>query len=127
MSLRILVVDDNRDVVSITMEMLRAEGYDAQPCYAAVDVLQRMREYTPDVVLLDIALPSMSGWDVAREIRRVMPKSPVVLIGISGEYTKGADRVLSEMVGFNYYLLKPFDKRVLLTLLEKVKRPGRVG
>jgi two-component system OmpR family response regulator len=70
-------------------------------------------------VVLDIGLPGMSGWDVAREIRERISKDRPMIIGITGEYTKGADRVLAEMAGFNYYLVKPADPKVLVALVEK--------
>ena len=119
MALRVLVADDDRDVVASTIALLREQGYETVPCYGADEVLPCLEEHAPDVVVLDIAMPGKTGWEVAREIRAARPGRQVMLIGISGEYTKGADRVLSQMTGFDYYLTKPFDNKMLLALLEK--------
>jgi DNA-binding response OmpR family regulator len=68
------------------------------------------------VVLLDIAIPGMSGWDVARELRATYGDRRPLLIAISGVYKKAADRILGTITGFNYYLAKPYDPNVLTTL-----------
>jgi DNA-binding response OmpR family regulator len=74
-------------------------------------------------VLLDIALPDLSGWEVARQIRsRSTGKGPM-LIGVSGEYKQGADRILSEIIGFDHYVLKPYDANTLLGLLAPLTPP----
>ena len=78
-----------------------------------------MREFDPDVVLLDIGLPGRNGWDVARQIREQIPGKRPMLICITGQYTKGADKILAEMAGFDYYLVKPTDPKVLFALLDK--------
>ena len=117
--MRVLVVDDNRDIVLTMMALLRIEGHDTKACYNGSEVLNFVRDYDPDVVLLDIGLPGQSGWEVARQIRAKMPNKRPMLIGITGEYTKGADRILAEMSGFDYYLVKPADPKVLSMILEK--------
>ena len=125
--LRVVVVDDNRDIVMTTMALLGAEGHETKGCYDGMAALPCIAEFDPDVVLMDIGLPGKSGWDVAKEIRAAMPGNRPMLIGISGEFTKEADKDLSELVGFDYYLIKPADPKVLLTLLEKAadaQQPG---
>ena len=118
-ALRVLLVDDNADFVESTTAVLSEQGYDVYPCTSAADVLTSVQQHNPDAVVLDIALPGKTGWELAREIRAARPGTQLMLIGISGEYTKGADRVLSQMTGFDYFLTKPFDNKVLLALLEK--------
>ena len=117
--LRVVVVDDNRDIVATTIAILRVEGHEAKPCYHGAEVLPCVQEFDPDVVVMDIGLPGKSGWAVAREVRELLPGKRPLLIGISGEFTKGADKVMSEMAGFDYYLIKPADPKVLLTLVKK--------
>ena len=119
-----LVVDDNHDMVLSLRALLRLEGHDTKGCYNGSEVLNCVQEYDPDVVLLDIALPGENGWEAARRIRAKIPGKRPMLIGITGEYTKGADRVLAEMSGFDYYLVKPADPKVLFALLEKAGHPG---
>ena len=122
--LRIVVVDDNRDTVITMAALLRVEGHDTRACHHGKDVLRCVTEFDADVVLLDVAMPGMSGWDVARELRQVCGEKRPMIIGVTGEYTKGADRVLAEMAGFDYYLIKPADPKVLFALLEKAQQPG---
>lgn len=124
-ALRVVVVDDNKDIVATTMALLRLEGHEATPCYNGSDVLGLVRESNADVVLLDIGLPGMSGWDVARQIRAQIPGRRPMIIGITGEYTKGADKVLAEMAGFDYYLVKPADPKVVAALCDQARQECR--
>ena len=121
---RVLVVDDNRDIVLTFVELLRLAGNNCKGCHSGEEALVCVREYDPDVVLLDIRMPGMSGWDVAQAIRRELPGKRPMLIGISGEHTKGEDKILAEMGGFDYYLLKPADPKVLMALLDKAPHPA---
>src|SRR5688500_17180392 len=100
-ALRVVVVDDDRDTVLTSMALLRMEGHDTKGCHKGSEVLDCVVAFDADVVLLDVALPGMSGWDVARQIRAHYPHSKhPMIIGLSGEYTKGADRLLAQMTGF---------------------------
>jgi CheY-like chemotaxis protein len=115
--LRVLIADDERDTVLTLMELLRDEGHETRGLHKASDVMAAVKVFDPDVVLLDIAMPEMSGWDVAREIRRNCGESRPLLIAISGVYKQSADQILGKLAGFNYYLAKPYDPSVLLSLL----------
>lgn len=119
--LRIAVIDDNKDVVTTMTALLESEGHETAGCYSGAEAYACVEEFKPDVVLLDIGLPGKTGWDVARQIRAVHPSRRPMLIAITGQYTKGADKVLSEIVGFDYYLVKPADPNVLLALIEKAR------
>lgn len=68
-------------------------------------------------MLLDIAMPELSGWEVARTIRARRGADRPLLIGIRGEYRQGADRVLAQTLGFDHYLVKPYAPADLLALL----------
>ena len=116
--LRVMVVDDLPDTVLMLLALLRDEGYEAIGFSSAREALKRMEEFNPDVVISDIAMPSVNGWDLAREVRRVKGGLRPMLIGISGHYTGGADRILAEIAGYNYYLTKPCDPKVLMELLK---------
>ncbi len=115
--LRILVVDDEHDSVLTLMELLRDEGHETRGVYKGSDALAAMKAFDPDVVLLDIAMPEMTGWDVAREIRKSYGETRPLLVAISGVYTQSADQILGKIAGFNYYIAKPYDASVLLALL----------
>lgn len=119
-ALRVLLVDDDRDFVLSLAALLRTEGYDTRSAHDAIRILQDVREYDPDVALLDIAMPGKNGWDAAQELRAGFPGKRPMLVGISGEYTQGGMRAFSQSRGFDFYLMKPCDPSVLLTLLRWV-------
>jgi DNA-binding response OmpR family regulator len=114
--LRILIADDDRDSVLTLALLLRQEGHDARFVYSGREVMKAIRDFEPEVVLLDIAMPLLSGWEVARMIRERLGRR-ITLIGISGKYNHSVDNILSEMVGFDHYVLKPYDPQALIALL----------
>jgi CheY-like chemotaxis protein len=120
--LRIVVVDDEPDTVLTLLELLREEGYDVEGFGSGKAALEAIAKLDPDVVVSDIAMPAPNGWDVAKEVRRLRGHNPPpLMIAISGKYTKGADRVLAQIAGFNYYLTKPCDPQVLIALIENAR------
>ena len=80
-------------------------------------VMGAVIDFDPDVVLLDINLPGRNGWEVARAIRERSGRQRPLLIGVSGEYKHGADRILAEVLGFDHYLIKPYPPADLARLL----------
>ena len=122
-SLRVLIADDDRDSVLTLMMLLRDEGHEVRGVYTGRQAMDAMRGFDPDLVLLDIALPELSGWEVARNIRSRHGSQRPILIGISGEYKHGSDRVLSEILGFDHYLVKPYAPADLLALLKPLRNP----
>jgi two-component system OmpR family response regulator len=123
--LRVVVIDDNRDFVLTTMALLRGEGHETRACYSGSEAYDCVKEFDADVVVLDVGLPGLSGWDVARQLRARIPGKRPLIIGMTGEYAKGADHVLAQIAGFDYYLIKPADPNVLLALVEKANsRPN---
>ena len=117
--LRVLIVDDERDTVATLSELLADEGYQVRGVYKARDALATMRDFDPDIVLLDLALPDLSGWEVARQIRGQYGEKRPVLIAISGRYKQPSDRLLGQLAGFDHQLEKPCDPQELLRLLAK--------
>lgn len=115
--LRVIVADDDRDTVVTLMMLLRDEGYEVRSVHSGRNVMGAVLDFDPDAVILDIHLPELSGWEVARTIRAQRGLERPMLIGVSGEYKQGADRILSEILGFDHYLLKPYNPNDLLTLL----------
>ena len=110
------MVDDDRDTVQTLTTLLDDEGHDVRALHSGKQVMRVAREFNPHAILLDIAMPELSGWEVARAIREQLGRRPM-LIGISGEYTHSVDRILSEAIGFDHYLVKPYDPNELLALL----------
>ena len=119
--LRILVADDERDTVLTLMALLREEGHETRGVYKGTEVMSAMDTFDPDAVLLDISMPGMSGWEVARTIRAAHGDERPLLIAISGVYKLAADQILGKIAGFNHYLAKPYDPSVLLTLLGRAE------
>jgi CheY-like chemotaxis protein len=126
-ALRVLVADDDRDSVLTLMMLLREEGHEARGVYSGRQVMGHVLDFDPDVVLLDIAMPELSGWEVARTIRARRGAERPLLIGISGEYKQGADRVLAQILGFNHYFVKPYAPADLLALLAPPRDRGARG
>jgi DNA-binding response OmpR family regulator len=121
-SLRILIADDERDTVLTLMMLLREEGHEVRGVYTGRQVLDAIRDFDPDVLVLDIAMPDLSGWEVARTIRH-RDGQRRMLIGISGEYKNSVDKLLSTVVGFDHYLLKPCSPNAIIALLEPLRTP----
>jgi DNA-binding response OmpR family regulator len=125
-ALRVLVVDDNRDTVITLRALLEHEGYETRGAHDARSALREVAQFDPDVLISDLAMPGESGWAIARSMRTANGAAPPgrpVMIAISGEYTKGSDRILTQMSGFNHFLSKPFDTNVLLALLAPLTTP----
>lgn len=113
---RILIVDDERDTALTLMTVLRLEGYDVRATYDAASALKLIEEFDPDAVVVDIAMPKMSGWDLAREVRKKNLSRPK-LIAISGTYVKAPDQMLCRIAGFNHFLLKPCHPEFLMSVI----------
>ena len=122
--MRVLVVDDDRDTVISLLMLVREEGHEAHGVHSGRQVLGAVIDFDPDVVLLDINLPERSGWEVASAIRERRGRQRPVLIGISGEYKHGADKILAEVLGFDHYLIKPYPPADLVKLLGAVGARG---
>ena len=84
--------------------------------YDGASALEAVPEFRPDVVLLDIGLPGMDGYEVARQIRQLLNAQPIVLVAITG-YGQEKDRRKSEEAGFSHHLTKPVDPVVLHKVL----------
>lgn len=104
--LRVLVVDDNEDTVLSFSILLRASGHEVFSASDGLAAVQVASENSPDVVLLDIGLPGLNGYEVAKRIRQQPGGKDVVLIALTG-YGQDTDRQLSAQSGFNHHLVKP--------------------
>lgn len=122
--LRVLVVDDERDTVTTLTELLADEGYQVRGVYKGRDALSAMRDFAPDAVLIDLSMPDMSGWEVARQIRSRHGEEPV-LIAITGRYKQPSDKMLGKLAGFNHQLEKPCEPQALMALLSGLNPPPR--
>ena len=103
--MRILVVDDNRDIVELLQRILRLEGHDVLIARDGLEALQQEAAGQPELIILDVNLPALDGWEVCRRIkaRRAVP---IVLLTVRAER---ADIERSRAAGADEHLLKPFE------------------
>jgi DNA-binding response OmpR family regulator len=119
---RILIVDDEPEMIRGLEDNLRFEGYQTISAPDAKRGLALALSEAPDLILLDIMMPGMSGWDMCRELRQTGIDIPVIMLTARGEE---ADRVLGLELGADDYVAKPFSLRELLARVRAVlRRPG---
>jgi len=118
---RILVVDDNADsAVSLAM-LLRMEGHETYTAHDGEAAIEAVEAHRPDVVLLDIGLPKVSGHDVCRHVRAQAWGKDIVMIAVTG-WGQQSDRRESQDAGFDGHLVKPVDYARLAELLRTLPR-----
>jgi CheY-like chemotaxis protein len=116
----VLVVEDDPDAAATLQQMLELWGYEPQVAPTGPAALTIARDYHPEVVLCDIGLPGMDGYQVAAELRRDPATASALLIALTG-YGRAEDRSLGETAGFDHYLVKPVSPDALLELLAGVR------
>jgi CheY-like chemotaxis protein len=104
----VLVVDDNRDAAEVLAESLRALGHTVRVAHDGPDALEVLASFPPEVVLLDLGLPVMDGFELAARIRGEARFAGVGLFAVTG-YGQDADRRRTAEAGFNAHLVKPVD------------------
>ena len=119
---RVLVVDDNIDAAESIAMILQIAGYEVRCVYDGPTVLQTVTAYRPDVVVLDIGLAGISGYDIARQIREEPDLKRTVLVAMTG-YGQEEDRRRSREAGFDYHLTKPVDPEVLQSFVARLPSP----
>ena len=107
-SSRILVVDDNEDHATMLSSTLRHKGHSVQTAHTGPDGLKIAEEWIPDVLLLDIGLPGLNGYEIACRLRANESTSKIRLIALTG-YGQESDRALTREEGFDAHLVKPYD------------------
>jgi CheY-like chemotaxis protein len=116
---RILVADDDADAVLSLSALLREEGYCVRGVHHGAEVLDAVFNFAPDVVLLDIGMPQMSGYDVARTLRERYGSARPALIAVTGR-AGDFDRRQARAAGFEHHVAKPYEPRALLRLINEV-------
>lgn len=112
---RILLVDDNQDTVHSLARLLKLRGHEVATAFDGVAALKLAHEFQPDFLLLDLGLPGLDGYELARRLRaQGFPRTPIV--AISG-YAQEGDRIRSREAGFNYHFAKPVDFEALAELI----------
>ena len=114
---RILIADDNRDSAETLAALLRMEGHEVTSVHDGPVALSVFSELKPDVALLDIGMPGLTGYEVARKMRQAGSKAPLTLIAITG-WGQDIDKERAFAAGFDHHLTKPVDPQRLVELLK---------
>ena len=110
-----LVVDDNADAALALNVLLKSLGHETCVVHDGVQALKMAGEFQPDVVLLDIGMPGLNGYEVARRLRKLKPKRPFQIVAVSG-WGQASDRQKSQEAGFDLHLVKPVNESELARL-----------
>jgi len=116
----ILIVDDNRDATDSMAMLLAMEGYDVRVAYDGPQALEAVRTARPDVILLDLGLPGMDGFQVAQRVRADPDNSSIVIVAVSG-YGQEEHRSRSSQAGCDHHLVKPIEPAVVSELLASLQ------
>jgi CheY-like chemotaxis protein len=119
---RILVVDDNADAAQTLCSLLAMDGHTVQVAFAGPEALQCVESFRPHIVLLDIGLPGIDGYEVARRIRASY-EQPIHLVALTG-YGQEADRDRARGAGFADHLVKPVEYSKLQQTLASIAATG---
>lgn len=113
---RVLIVDDYPDAADVACTLLTMLGHECRSASNGREALEAARTLEPDIALLDIGLPDISGYEVANELRRAYAGKPLYLAAVTG-WGSPADRVRAIAAGFDLHVLKPADGRTLRDIL----------
>jgi CheY-like chemotaxis protein len=119
---RVLVVDDNRDAADTLGALVGVLGADVRVVYDGAAALELIDDFRPDVVVLDLGMPDMDGYEVARRIRERYNGTSPRIIALTG-WGQEKDRRRTEAAGFNYHLVKPVDLDAMQAVLGSVGHP----
>ena len=120
---RVLVVDDSPDIVHTCAVLLKYAGFEVQTASSGRGALKLAAEFLPHIALLDVGLPDIDGYEVARRLRADSSLPVITLIAITAYGTED-DRRRAKAAGFDHYLVKPVHFNNLLTLIGSQSHPG---
>lgn len=115
---KILVVDDDKNICELLRLYLEKEGYSVIMCHDGQEAVVKFNALNPDMILLDIMMPSLDGWQVCREIRK-KSNVPIIMLTAKGETF---DKVLGLELGADDYVVKPFDTKEVVARIKAVLR-----
>ncbi len=121
--LRVLVVDDNRDAAETLLELAEIWGYETRAVYDGLSALREVAAFGPEVILLDIGMPGIDGYEVARRIRAKRNGQAPKLVAVTG-YGREEDRARAREAGFDEHVTKPVDLEALRELLAALAPVG---
>jgi CheY-like chemotaxis protein len=118
--LRVVIADDERDSAMTLESLFRSEGIDVRIVGDGDGVMEAVREFEPDVVLLDIVMPGRDGYDLAQELNATYGEACPVLVAVTAHIDR-ENQLLAEISGFNHYVTKPYDPVALLQLIGSIR------
>jgi two-component system, chemotaxis family, CheB/CheR fusion protein len=130
--MRVLVVDDNEDIRTTTLELLKLVGCDADAAEDGPRGIEAIVQGAPEVAIIDIGMPGMDGYEVARRVRKLPDSESILLIAVTG-FGQEDDRARALGAGFNAHLVKPVDLSQLSTVVTRLRKeprshpPGKLG
>jgi PAS domain S-box-containing protein len=119
---RVLIVDDNKDAADTLALLLQLDGHETEAVYTSRGAIERAQSFRPDVTLLDIGLPEMNGYEVAKVLRALPALVGMRLIALTG-YGQAMDRERAQVAGFDEHLMKPVDSQALQQALSSRSGP----
>jgi two-component system response regulator ResD len=114
----VLVVDDERNIVQLAKLYLRNEGYQVESAFNGREALEKVKQVSPNIVLLDLMMPELDGWEVCKQLRRD-GDVPIIMLTARGD---DVDKVVGLELGADDYITKPFNPRELVARVRAVLR-----
>jgi CheY-like chemotaxis protein len=123
---RVLVVDDHEDAATMVSMLVEQLGYEVRVVHAGIDAVRAELEFQPDVVLLDVGLPDIDGYEVARRIRGGHAGDQPFLVALTG-WSQPDDKRTAEEAGFDVHLVKPADAAALRRVLDAATKASETA
>ena len=117
--LRIVIADDNRDAAESLAMLLQMDGHHVSVAHDGADALRIVDAVHPQVAVLDIGMPGLTGYQVAQRIRSSLQSPPIILVALTG-WGQSQDLERAKAAGFDHHLVKPADPEELRSLLESI-------
>ena len=117
--LRVLIAEDERDSAASLEALVQTEGHATRCVYRGRDVVGMARDFGCDVVLLDIGMPGINGYDIARIFRKAYGSAKPVLIAVTA-WNRTPDKLMAKAAGFDHHFGKPYDPNELLSVLREL-------
>jgi CheY-like chemotaxis protein len=122
--LKVLIADDDRDGALTLATLLQLEGHEVRTVHGGQEALDAAREFKPNVILLDIGMPKITGYEAARRLRQRYNDDCPTLIAVTG-WKQASDRILASLAGFDHHVAKPYNPSELVSLLAKLSSAPR--
>jgi CheY-like chemotaxis protein len=116
---RLLLVDDNQDSLEMMSEFLTGLGHEVRGAGEGEGAIKAVSTFSPEIIFLDIGLPGLSGYDLARALRKLPHCANVPIVALSG-YSRDQDKALAKEAGFSLHLAKPLDPVRLTSIIERL-------